>query len=157
MTRRAFTDAVSAPGDHNRAIPIVHVSRRRYGGPAGRRVRLAEGGDLAAAAMLEQRRRAMVRNRIFFGAAVMGLAVSLAGCQPVGYGGVGYVAPVYVAPVYAGGYYGGGYYGGGYGYRHGYYGGAYRGGVYNRGYRGYGHGVYRGGYRGGYHGGAWRR
>jgi len=59
----------------------------------------------------------VVRNRVLFGAAVAGLAVSLAGCQPVGYG---YVAPVYAdgyyggyaVPVYAGDYYGGGYYGG---------------------------------------------
>jgi hypothetical protein len=92
----------------------------------------------------------MVCNRILLSAALAGLAVSLAGCQPVGYGGVGYVAPVYAggyyggyaAPVYAGGYYGG------YGWRHGYYGGTYRRGVY---YRGYGHGGY---YR---HGGYWRR
>jgi hypothetical protein len=41
----------------------------------------------------------VVRNRVLFCAAVAGLAVSLAGCQPVGYG--------YVAPVYANGYYGG--------------------------------------------------
>ncbi len=41
----------------------------------------------------------MVRNRILLSAAIAGLAVSLAGCQPVGYG--------YVAPVYANGYYGG--------------------------------------------------
>ena len=82
----------------------------------------------------------MVCNRILLSAALAGLAVSLAGCQPVGYGGVGYVAPVY-----AGGYYGG------YAapvYAGGYYGGAYRRGVY---YRGYGHGGY---YR---HGGYWRR
>ena len=82
----------------------------------------------------------MVCNRILLSAALAGLAVSLAGCQPVGYGGVGYVAPVY-----AGGYYGG------YAapvYAGGYYGGAYRHGIY---YRGYGHGGY---YR---HGGYWRR
>ena len=61
----------------------------------------------------------MVRNRALFGAAVAGLAVSLAGCGPVGYR---YAAPVYadgyyggyVAPVYADGPYGVGYYGGGY-------------------------------------------
>ncbi len=49
----------------------------------------------------------MVRNRILFAAVVVGLAVALAGCQPVGYC---YVPPVYtnayyggyVAPVYAG-------------------------------------------------------
>ena len=83
-----------------------------------------------------------------FGAIVAGLAVSLAGCAPVGYGGYG--GPI----VYSGGYYGGyggpvyagGYYGG-YGYRHAYHGGAYRHGGY-----------YHGGYRGGaYHGGHWRR
>src|SRR5271166_645754 len=82
---------------------------------------------------LRQRRRAMVRNRVLFGAAATALAVSLAGCQPVGYGGVGYVAPVYAGdyyvgyggPVYyGGGYYGGGYYGG-YGWRQGYLGGGW--------------------------------
>jgi hypothetical protein len=61
----------------------------------------------------------VVRNRVLFSAAVVELAVSLSGCQPVGYG---YVAPVYAngyyggyaVPVYAGDYYGGGYgYGGG--------------------------------------------
>jgi hypothetical protein len=71
----------------------------------------------------------LVRNRVLFGAAVAGLAVSLAGCQPVGYG--------YVAPVYADGYYGGyavpAYAGGHYGV--GYYGGAYRHGVYREGSR----------------------
>ncbi|MGA8714376.1 MAG: hypothetical protein WB647_15335 [Roseiarcus sp.] len=41
----------------------------------------------------------MLRNRVLSGVAFAGLAVSLAGCQPVGYG--------YVAPVYANGYYGG--------------------------------------------------
>ena len=41
----------------------------------------------------------MLRNGVLFGAAVAGLAVSLAGCAPVGYAGYGY-------PVYAGGYYG---------------------------------------------------
>ena len=79
----------------------------------------------------------MVRNRVLFGAAVAGLAVSLAGCQPVGYG--------YVAPVYADGYYGGYavpvYAGGHYGV--GYFGGAYRHGVYYRGHGGYYHGGYR--------------
>ena len=74
----------------------------------------------------------MARNRILLSATVAGLAVSLAGCQPVGYG---YVPPVYagayyggyIVPVYAGSYYGyygvygGPYYGGGYyGWRHGY-------------------------------------
>jgi len=99
----------------------------------------------------------MIRNRILFGAAVAGFAVSLAGCAPVGYAGAGYVAPVYAGGYY-GGYaapvYAGGYYGGVYGYRHSYHGGAYRHGVYYRG--GYGH-AYHGGYRaGGYHGGVWR-
>jgi len=97
----------------------------------------------------------VVRNRVLFGAAVAGLAVSLAGCQPVGYG---YVAPVYAdgyyggyaVPVYAGDYYGGGYYGGyavpvyaGGHYGVGYFGGAYRHGVYYRGHGGYYHGGYR--------------
>jgi len=50
-------------------------------------------------AITEARRRAVLRNRVLFGAVVAGLAVSLAGCEPVGYG--------YVAPVYANGYYGG--------------------------------------------------
>jgi hypothetical protein len=112
----------------------------------------------------------VVRNRVLFCAAIAGLAVSLAGCQPVGYG---YVAPVYAhgyyggyaVPLYGGDYYGGyvgpvyadGYYGGyvapvytdsyygGYGWRHGYYGGAYHHSVYYR-----GHGV-------AYHGRYWRR
>ena len=44
--------------------------------------------------------------RVLFCAAVAGLAVSLAGCEPVGYR--------YAAPVYADGPYGVGYYGGGY-------------------------------------------
>ena len=56
----------------------------------------------------------MVRNRVLFVAIVAGFAVSLAGCQTVGYC---YVAPVYanayyggyVAPVYAGDYCCGGY------------------------------------------------
>jgi hypothetical protein len=50
-------------------------------------------------AIAEARRRAMVRTRVRLVAAVAGLAVSLAGCEPVGYG--------YVAPLYANGYYGG--------------------------------------------------
>ena len=100
----------------------------------------------------------MVRNRVLLSAAVAGLAVSLAGCQPVSYGYVapvyadgyygayavpasyGYVGPVYAdgyygayaVPVHSGGYYDGGYYGG-YGWRLGYYGGAYRHGLYYRG------------------------
>ena len=56
----------------------------------------------------------MFRSQVLFGAAVAGLAVSLAGCAPVGYGGYygGYGYPYY------GGYYGYGwpYYGGYYGY-----------------------------------------
>jgi hypothetical protein len=63
--------------------------------------------------------RRPVLVRFLFCAAVAGLAVSLAGCEPVGYR---YAAPVYadgyyggyVAPVYADGPYGVGYYGGGY-------------------------------------------
>ena len=90
----------------------------------------------------------MVRNRVLSCVAVVGLAVSVAGCEPVGYG---LVAPVYAdgyygafaVPVYAGGLYGGYpapiyagdyYYYGGYGapvYAGGhYYGGVYRHRVY---------------------------
>ena len=66
----------------------------------------------------------MVRNRVLLSAPVAGLAVSLAGCQPVSYG---YVGPVYAdgyygayaVPVHSGGYYDGGYYGR-YDWRHGY-------------------------------------
>jgi hypothetical protein len=61
----------------------------------------------------------VVRNRVLFGAAVAGLAASLAGCQPVGYGYVtapGYAGGYnsgYAAPVYPRGYYGSYGYGGG--------------------------------------------
>jgi hypothetical protein len=77
----------------------------------------------------------VVRNRVLFGAAVAGLAVSLAGCQPLGYG--------YVAPVYADGYYGG--------YAVPVYASDYNGGytvpVYTGGnYGGYAMPVYAGGY-----------
>ena len=69
----------------------------------------------------------MLHNRVLFGLAVAGLAVSLAGCQPVGYG--------YVAPVYADGYYGG------------YAVPVYAGDYYGRGcYCGYTVPVYTGGY-----------
>ena len=108
----------------------------------------------------------MVRSRVLLCAAVAGLAVALAGCEPTTvYPTGGYVAPFYAGGYYGAPYYGGGYYGGGYGYgsgygygggyRTGYYGGGvyhggvYRGGVYRRAgyYRGgYGHGGYRGGY-----------
>jgi hypothetical protein len=122
-----------------------------------------------------QGERAMVRSRVLLCAAIAGLAVALAGCEPTPvYPTGGYVAPVYPAvsygygyggPYYGGSYYGGGgYYGGGYTRYYGggvYHGGVYRGGVYRR--AGYGGGYYRGGgYHGGYrggvrHAGGWRR
>jgi hypothetical protein len=80
----------------------------------------------------------MVRSRVLLCAAVAGLAVALAGCEPTTvYPSAGYVAPFYAGGYYGAPYYGGGYYGGGYGYGSGYYGG-YRTGFY-------GGGVYRGG------------
>ena len=60
----------------------------------------------------------MVRSRVLLCAAVAGLAVALAGCEPT----TVYPTGGYVAPFYAGGYYGAPYYGGGY-YGGGYYGG----------------------------------
>jgi hypothetical protein len=148
--------------DAGYGVPLYGSARRLFmSAGAATMAPRADRPPSPTVAIGKQRKRVMVRNRILFGAAAAGLAVSLAGCAPVGYAGYGY-APVYagdyyggyVAPVYAGGYYGGGYYGGGY-YRHAYY-GAYRHGVYYRG--GYAHAYHSGAYRaGGYHGGVWRR
>jgi hypothetical protein len=147
---------------------------RRHSTAPAERSKLGCSGTRAAIGEAK-RGKAMVGNRILLCAAVAGMAVALAGCEPTGvYPSGGYVAPVvsygygYGYPYYGGGYYGGygggGYYGGygGYGYRTGYYGGGvYRGGAYRRaGYGGGGRyygGGYHGGYRGGaYHGGGYR-